>query len=110
MSKVVLDASALLALLNQEVEGEKVAAVLPDACMSAVNVSEVVAKLTDKGLSESEITEIFKALSLSVIPFDEEQGDDCRGVEIANEGFGVIFGRSRLFEFGGSTAGSSCNS
>jgi PIN domain nuclease of toxin-antitoxin system len=73
-SRVVLDASALLALINQEPGSEKVAAVISTACMSSVNVAEVVSKLMDKGFSEVEIREIFGALKLLIIPFDEEQG------------------------------------
>jgi PIN domain nuclease of toxin-antitoxin system len=73
-SRVVLDASALLALINQEAGSEKVAAVLSTACMSSVNVAEVVSKLMDKGFSEVEIRKIFGALKLRIIPFDEEQG------------------------------------
>jgi PIN domain nuclease of toxin-antitoxin system len=69
-----LDASALLALINQEPGSEKVAAVISTACMSSVNVAEVVSKLMDKGFSEVEIREIFGALKLLIIPFDEEQG------------------------------------
>lgn len=42
---VVLDASALLAMLNDEPGGEQVASVLPNASIGAVNLSEVVAKL-----------------------------------------------------------------
>lgn len=69
-----MDASALLALINQEAGSEKVAAVISTACMSSVNVAEVVSKLMDKGLSEVEIREIFEALKLLVLPFDAEQG------------------------------------
>jgi ribonuclease VapC len=71
---VVLDASALLALINQEPGFEKVAAAISTACMSSVNVAEVVSKLMDKGFSEVEIREIFEALKVLIIPFDEEQG------------------------------------
>ncbi len=74
VSKVVLDASAVLALVNREKGFEAVSAALPDACISSVNASEVVAKLADRGLSDREITQIFTALDLSVISFDEEQG------------------------------------
>jgi PIN domain nuclease of toxin-antitoxin system len=73
-SKIILDASALLALINQEPGSEKVAAVISTACMSSVNVAEVVSKLMDKGFSKVEIREIFGALKLLIIPFDEEQG------------------------------------
>ena len=46
---VVLDASALLALLLAEPGAARVAALLPDATVSAVNLSEVVAKLAEHG-------------------------------------------------------------
>jgi len=42
--KAVLDASALLAFLQGEPGSEDVEAALPDACISAVNWSEVVQK------------------------------------------------------------------
>ena len=45
MVKTVIDASALLALLNGEPGADVVAQALPGGVMSAVNVSEVVAKL-----------------------------------------------------------------
>ena len=47
MSSWVLDASALLAMLNSEPGSERVAAALADSVMSSVNLSEVVAKLAD---------------------------------------------------------------
>ena len=72
-SRFVLDASALLALINQEAGSERVAAVISTACMSAVNSAEVVSKLMDKGFSETEIRDMFRALSLPIVPFDEEQ-------------------------------------
>jgi bifunctional DNA-binding transcriptional regulator/antitoxin component of YhaV-PrlF toxin-antitoxin module len=43
--KSVLDASALLALLNHEAGADQVAAVISRAALSAVNLAEVVAKL-----------------------------------------------------------------
>ncbi|MBE9136490.1 type II toxin-antitoxin system VapC family toxin [Nodosilinea sp. LEGE 07088] len=74
MSEVVLDASALLALVNQEPGQAIVAEVLPWSLVSAVNVSELVAKLTDQGMSEGEIQDVLAALDLTAIPFDEGQG------------------------------------
>ncbi|MBD2233273.1 type II toxin-antitoxin system VapC family toxin [Phormidium tenue] len=74
MSRVVLDASALLALVNQELGQDVVAELLSRSLVSAVNASELVAKLTDQGMPEGEIQEILAALNLTVVPFDEEQG------------------------------------
>lgn len=74
MSKVVLDASALLALVNQEPGQAAVAELLPRSLVSAVNASELVAKLTDQGMPENEIQDVLVALNLTVVPFDEGQG------------------------------------
>ena len=74
MGNVVLDASALLALVNQEPGQDIVAAVLPRSLVSAVNASELVAKLTDQGMPENEVQDVLAALNLAVVPFDEGQG------------------------------------
>ena len=72
MSKWVLDASALLALLNREPGEERVAAALATgATMSTVNLSEVVAKLADLGMPEAEIHEAIDPLGLEVAVFDD---------------------------------------
>ncbi len=74
MSKVVLDASALLALVNQEPGQDIVAELLPRSLVSAVNASELVAKLTDQGMPEGEVQEVLAALNLTVVPFDAGLG------------------------------------
>lgn len=50
MSKYVLDASAVLALLDAEPGADKVAAVLMDAAIGTVNLAEVHTKLADEGV------------------------------------------------------------
>ena len=55
MNKVVLDSSALLALLNSEPGSEKLTAeLLSVAVCSTVNLAEVHSKLVSRGLSESD--------------------------------------------------------
>lgn len=49
MAEVVLDSSAVLALLQSEPGGEVVAPTLADALISAINYAEVVAKLIENG-------------------------------------------------------------
>jgi PIN domain nuclease of toxin-antitoxin system len=73
VSDVVLDASALLALLGEEVGADAVAEHLPGASISAVNLSEVVAKLADSGLVAEEISTAVSGLGLEVHAFDEQQ-------------------------------------
>lgn len=55
MNKVVLDSSALLALLNREAGAEKLTTeILSIAVCSTVNLAEVHSKLVSRGLSESD--------------------------------------------------------
>ena len=73
MSKVVLDASALLALLNDETGADLVRESLPDALISTVNLAEVVTRLSLIGMPGEQIREILTLLGLGIVPFDEEQ-------------------------------------
>ena len=69
----VLDASALLVLLNAEPGAEVVSQALPQGVMSAVNLSEVVAKLAEAGMSEAAARQAIGGLAVEVVPFDNEQ-------------------------------------
>ncbi|MBN1450293.1 MAG: type II toxin-antitoxin system VapC family toxin [Anaerolineales bacterium] len=73
MSNVVLDASALLTLLNDETGADKVRELLPDASISAVNLAEVVTRLSLIGMPGEQIREVLTLLGLDIMPFDEEQ-------------------------------------
>jgi PIN domain nuclease of toxin-antitoxin system len=73
VNKYVLDASAVLALLNRESGQEKVEAILGDSVISAVNLSEVASKLIDAGLSDEEARETIDLLNVDVISFDVDQ-------------------------------------
>jgi ribonuclease VapC len=73
VSDVVLDASALLALINSEPGADVVASAVPDAIISAVNLSEVVGKLRQTGMPVKAIHQVLQPLGLEVRPFDEEQ-------------------------------------
>lgn len=72
MSDVVLDASAVLALLQDEPGSDIVARSLPGAALSAVNLSEVVAKLTELGLSEADVHAALQGLGLVIHSFEDE--------------------------------------
>lgn len=72
MSNYVLDASAILALLNNEPGSEIVVNVLTQAVISSVNLSEIIAKLADSGMLEIEVREVVSALGLETTNFDAE--------------------------------------
>jgi len=71
VSNPVLDASAILALLNQEAGAEMVATFVAEgAAVSAVNLAEVVAKLGEAGLPEEAIETALASLGLEIVDFD----------------------------------------
>jgi PIN domain nuclease of toxin-antitoxin system len=73
MADVVLDASAVLALLNDEPGAAEVWAHLPGAYLSAVNAAEVAAKLVDGGFDADDAGRSLIRLGARIVPF--EQGD-----------------------------------
>ena len=70
-ANTVLDASALLCLLNREPGADAVISALPDAAISTVNLSEVIAKLAYVGMPEADIRDAVDGLPLEVVPFVE---------------------------------------
>jgi len=74
MSKVVLDASAMLALLNQETGTQKLTPeVLQGAIASTVNLAEVQTKLVREGADPDEAWELALAPISAAEPFSAEQ-------------------------------------
>jgi len=73
MNRYVLDASALIALINEEPGCGIVQKMLSGSIMSAVNVSEVVTVLTRLAMPSEQIHKIITNLVYAIIPFDEEQ-------------------------------------
>ncbi len=71
MSKVVVDASALLALCFAESGAKKTAARGKDGLISAVNYSEAIAKSTDRGVPIDTVKLALASLKLTIVPFDE---------------------------------------
>jgi ribonuclease VapC len=69
----VLDASALLCLLQEEKGADRVARVLPAAKIGAVNYSEVVGKLVEAGVDEATVDGLIDTLQLKMVPFDRTQ-------------------------------------
>jgi len=70
VTSVVLDASALLALLLDEPGGEKVKAVLDGALLGAVNLAEIVSHYAKLGAARSDIEALLQPLPVRVVPID----------------------------------------
>jgi len=69
---VVLDASAVLALLKREPGAERVRAVLDRAILGAVNAAEVQSKLVDLGLSRHAAAARIRFLGCRIVAFSED--------------------------------------
>ena len=92
MAEVVLDASALLALLNSEQGADPVAAALPGATISAVNLSEVVSKLAEAEMPEEAIREAIQGLAMEVVTFDRDQAYEAGLLRPFTRGAGLSLG------------------
>ena len=92
MAEAVIDASALLALLKAEPGADIVAEALPGSVISAVNLSEVIAKLSETGMPENAIRQTLQPLGLEIIPFDEEQAYQAGLLRAATQNTGVSLG------------------
>lgn len=72
MADIVLDASAILAFLQQEKGADIVEGLLPDAAVSANNLAEVVAKLVDHGVPIDDIEQIIGAFDFSIVDVSKD--------------------------------------
>ena len=71
MSEVVLDASALLALLNDEPGAAEVAEVLAGARMLSVNLAEVVSHYIHAGMPAAEVDAMLHPLPVEIVAADQ---------------------------------------
>ena len=70
VNRPVFDASAVLALLQDEPGAERLRGLQPDAVVNAVNAAEVIAKLVTRGMPCSEAQAVYHALHLEMTPFE----------------------------------------
>jgi ribonuclease VapC len=88
----VLDASVVLAVMLGELTAVEAELWLTGSCIGAVNLSEVVAKLVDKGYHRDVIAENFAPMKLDVRPFDQPQAERAGLLRDATRGAGLSLG------------------
>lgn len=71
---VVLDASALLAMLQGERGGSKVAAAIAGARIGVINYTEVVSHFIRLGMPAADIDAMLDPLPIEIVPVDKELG------------------------------------
>ncbi len=92
MSAAVLDASALLALLNADKGAEIVQEFLPEAVISTVNLAEVVTRLSAVGMPEQDIHETLALLGIETIPFLEDHAFQAGLLKAQTRPYGLSLG------------------
>ena len=89
---VVLDASALLAYLQDEPGGERVREVLAHSVMSTVNWAEVIGKARDDGVDTRGLKEDLASLGLALEPLSAEQAETAGQIKERTRRFGLSLG------------------
>ncbi len=93
MSKIVLDASAVLALLNNEPGADRLTLeLLNDATCSTVNLAEVQSKLVSAGLNPDEAWEDTLSPIREAAPFTAEHARIAGGLVAETRTLGLSLG------------------
>ncbi|MGH8494793.1 MAG: type II toxin-antitoxin system VapC family toxin [Gammaproteobacteria bacterium] len=88
---VLLDASALLVLLNEEKGADLVHGVLRSAAISTVNLAEVSSKLHESGMDSEEVAAVLD-LGLERVPFDAEMAEVAGSFRPSTRRLGLSLG------------------
>lgn len=88
----VVDSSVVLAAMLGEMTTADAEPWLSGACISAVNLAEVVTRLTDRGVSHNELTDSLIDMDLDVRPFDHEQAVGAGLLRSATRSLGLSLG------------------
>lgn len=93
MNEIVLDASAILAIVFQERGAEKLTdEILDHAVASTVNLAEVQSKLVKKGYIPEEAWEDAVSLVMAAVPFTSEQAKIAGSLIAKTEKLGLSLG------------------
>lgn len=88
----VLDASALIALLQGEPGAERVDAARAKAVIGTVNLCEVVTKLQDLGFADSAVDELVAEVDLDTVDFDASLAMDAGRLRRLTRSAGLSLG------------------
>lgn len=92
MNRIVLDASALTALLSREPGWEQVDEALAEAVISTVNLAEVAGIFARRGAEEADIREMLGNVTIERMPFDDELALDAGMLEPLTRVAGLSLG------------------
>ncbi len=88
----MLDASAVLALLNAEPGHEAVSAVLPAAVIGTVNLTEIISKLCERGVPADAAIEMVGCLGTEIVPHSQSLARRAGALRPLTRAFGLSLG------------------
>ena len=100
MNKVVLDASAMLAYINNEPGATAVHDVLPHSIVSTVNLAEAFSKLVREGMDVADTRTILNECFPHAIPLDRDQAETAAIIHAANAKMNVSYADSMCLALG----------
>lgn len=101
VSEYILDASALLAMLNSEKGKEEIEKILPFSVMSTVNIAEVVGELHNKlALEIEECENIILTMVNRIVDFDIKQSMKCAELKKHTRQYGLSLGDRACMSLG----------
>ena len=97
---MIIDASALLAMLQGEAGGEQVETVLSSSAISAINWSEVIQKLLRYDTNAAILCADLLLIGLKVIPFDLNQAEQAAKLWLPNQHLGLSLADRACLQLG----------
>ena len=91
-NKYLLDASALLALLQNEPGAKIVAQRLPSSAISTVNLAEVASVLNKAGMPENDIDALFRDMDLATLDYEQKAAIATGGIRTMTAKGGLSLG------------------
>jgi PIN domain nuclease of toxin-antitoxin system len=92
MAEAVLDASAILAVIQNEPGASVVMSALQDAVVLTVNYAEVVSKLVERGATLQDADAAVQKLALSIVDFDLDLARRTGALRAATKNRGLSLG------------------
>lgn len=93
MIKNILDASAVLAVLNCEPGQKKVIPILAESAISSVNLTEVAAKLLEAGMDEAEARLAISVLGIGeIVDFTKDLAWEAARLRPLTKQYGLSLG------------------
>ena len=92
VNSIILDASALMAMLRGETGGDRVTDLLDRAIISSVNLAEVQTKLVEAGMPEREAWSHIAEAGVESVPFNDSHAYTAGALVGVTRQFGLSLG------------------